>query len=423
LQLFRLKGAQRKLKLDIQKIEKSKLSEDIRKKYQTSDLVTHLQNINFDQSYSLIPFESPQTIDNDSSFLHSSTDPLHSSHYFSNSNMHQAGMFDQVNGQAHESNMTSFSFGCKENFNNKYGDKDMMIDDSFIVNCARRTSVISFAPQLAPTPKLYMNTTHNSLDVKPEIKNPQFSQALEPMNTQDCVPMLSNNSPMKSQTNDAVMHPFSKKHDFENSILPPDEPSKYFQQWLNANRFDGIMQKLLNYATNDFLRLSKNDLIIITGNTAEAIRCYNLAHNVQIIPKLSIFLKFTTADYFCAIYFDLLTPADFIAKINKTYRDFLTDNSGRQLIGKDLTNSHDFSNQTGILQPWNEYEYNVLLRQNNILIRISDDLVKNLKMDSKYLVTLEKFDFQFEPLNSCVNETSMMLDLKKRFRLILSLVD
>jgi hypothetical protein len=54
VQLFRLKGAQRKLKTDRNKIEKN--PPDLRKRYQPSSKVTLLYNCPFDPLYSLLPF-------------------------------------------------------------------------------------------------------------------------------------------------------------------------------------------------------------------------------------------------------------------------------------------------------------------------------------------------------------------------------
>ena len=54
IQLFRLKGAQRKLKTDKSKIERLN-PPDLRKRYQASDKVTVLNNSQFDPLYSLMP--------------------------------------------------------------------------------------------------------------------------------------------------------------------------------------------------------------------------------------------------------------------------------------------------------------------------------------------------------------------------------
>ena len=54
IQLFRLKGAQRKLKTDKSKIERLN-PPDLRKRYQASDKVTLLNNSQFDPLYSLMP--------------------------------------------------------------------------------------------------------------------------------------------------------------------------------------------------------------------------------------------------------------------------------------------------------------------------------------------------------------------------------
>lgn len=56
VQLFRLKGAQRKLKTDRNKVERLS-PPDLRKRYQPSSKITILNNCPFDPLYSLLPFE------------------------------------------------------------------------------------------------------------------------------------------------------------------------------------------------------------------------------------------------------------------------------------------------------------------------------------------------------------------------------
>ncbi len=443
LQLFRLKGAQRKLKLDIQKIDKSKLSEEIRKKYQASDLVTHLHNISFDQSYSLIPFQSPQITENIPGFKHNSlcnTDSLYMPHipYCSNNycdeSTPQLGANEQLNGQVHENSMVNtFSFGSKENYSNKYDVKDIMIDDlcatsgtlanRYTQSKSSRRSSITSNQTLLGLSKPYTNMTSDHLSLKSEMKVPMLlhSPAAEVASSHD-LPVYLNGAVLKCPSDSPISNALSKTKDTDNMILPNDESFEYFQQWLISKRFTTIMHKLQNFTTNDFLRLSKDDLIIITGDTAEAIRCFNLAHNVQIIPKLTIYLKFSNSDYFCAIYFDILTPKEFITKINESYTTYKTDNSYTG-IEDNIMQYEDSSSSTNPKKSCMGHEYNVFLKQNNILIKISDDVLKNLKKDSKYTVSLEKFDVQIDRNSSCNNDSRIFNSSKTGFRIILNLIE
>ena len=67
IQLFRLKGAQRKLKTDRSKIERLNPS-DLRKRYQPSSKVTLLYNCPFDPLYSMMPL--PRDVDNARHYCH-----------------------------------------------------------------------------------------------------------------------------------------------------------------------------------------------------------------------------------------------------------------------------------------------------------------------------------------------------------------
>ena len=83
--------------------------------------------------------------------------------------------------------------------------------------------------------------------------------------------------------------------------LPNDYSNKYLLDWLITNRFDHLTQVFISYTTNDLLRLSKEDMINLCG-APDGIRCYNMAHNIHIRPKLTLFVTFAESSYYSALF-------------------------------------------------------------------------------------------------------------------------
>lgn len=83
--------------------------------------------------------------------------------------------------------------------------------------------------------------------------------------------------------------------------LASDCSNKYVQEWLVANRFAHLFDTFAHYTSNDILRLSKEDLVSLCG-APDGIRCFNVAHNIQIKPRLTLFVTFQRQSYFSAIF-------------------------------------------------------------------------------------------------------------------------
>lgn len=83
--------------------------------------------------------------------------------------------------------------------------------------------------------------------------------------------------------------------------LASDSSNKYVQEWLVANRFAHLLDTFAHYTSNDILRLTKEDLVSLCG-PPDGIRCFNVAHNIQIKPRLTLFVTFQRQSYFSAVF-------------------------------------------------------------------------------------------------------------------------
>ncbi len=102
----------------------------------------------------------------------------------------------------------------------------------------------------------------------------------------------SSNTNLSNNNNDNI---------FRSKTLPNDCGHKFVQEWLVVNRFNHLLHLFVNYTSNDILRLSKEDMINLCG-APDGIRCFNMAHNILIKPKLTIFVTFQNQTYFSAIF-------------------------------------------------------------------------------------------------------------------------
>jgi hypothetical protein len=111
-----------------------------------------------------------------------------------------------------------------------------------------------------------------------------------------------------------------------NTPLPHDSNNKVVQEWLLANRFGHLLQLFTNYTSNDLLRLSKEDLINLCG-APDGIRCFNIAHNIRIRPKLTIFIRFLNQSYYSAIFLADWQSKFLIDKIFSLYSAYINSTS------------------------------------------------------------------------------------------------
>lgn len=133
------------------------------------------------------------------------------------------------------------------------------------------------------------------------------------------------NSTLQNQAQTSQLQP---KVGFLNNLLPYDCNSKYVQDWLIANRFCHLLHLFNNYTSNDILRLSKEDLISLCG-APDGIRCFNLAHNIQIKPKLTIFVTFQSQNHYSAIFLTDWKSKFLINKIFSYYSSFIQNINGQ----------------------------------------------------------------------------------------------
>lgn len=162
------------------------------------------------------------------------------------------------------------------------------------------------------------------------------------------------------------------------------------------------MPLLTAYATNDVLRLSKEDLVKLCG-TADGIRLYNLAHNIQIKPKLSIFVTFRERSFFSAIFLAEWKAEFLVRKIIAAYLSSSSNRikssstatkeiEDREVNSDDQTHQHqskedENEEKSRLVNSLNEYE--LFLRVRGVLVKTSDEVLNNLQDQSKFMVTFE----------------------------------
>ncbi len=441
IQLFRLKGAQRKLKTDRLKIERLN-PPDLKKRYQTSESVTILYNSAFDSLYSLLPFDR-----NELSQLQSSHRRQQQLHQQQALTTNQNDLFDQnfdsMKSTSYFTNQTPPSFCCDNDltttttnqiisnnstlneslqfyvennsftFNENSGSKfnlikELMVDDitaiidevsdnEHLLSLSNRlqnktktepdnlfslvsssTSTKPLLPSSVSLPNdLSMLGTTNKINICPATPTTDLSTTKQVYSTQVVA--------VKNTTARLSLQPAIKIA--PNSALINDETSKYVQQWLTANRFSNLLPIFKNYTSNDFLRLSKDDLIKLCG-APDAIRCYNLAHNIQICPRLTMFVKFNEQDYFYAVY---LNDCKFKCLIKRLVY-FYNNQKPQQniMIGTDISASQVVSN--GIMLDSNQYSidpcenYELFLKFKGVLIKMTDEVLTNVHDETKFLV-------------------------------------
>ena len=142
-----------------------------------------------------------------------------------------------------------------------------------------------------------------------------------PQNSGDTMPLQRSNSAVYLQ--------------LQSFALMPDCGSKYVQEWLYTNRFSSLLHLFSHYGSNDILRLSKDDLIKLCG-APDGIRCYNLAHNIQIKSKLTIFVTFQSSQsYFSAIFLADWKCKFLVKRLFSLFTGFVSGLSGSNSGEKD----------------------------------------------------------------------------------------
>jgi len=181
----------------------------------------------------------------------------------------------------------------------------------------------------------------------------------------------SSNTNLSNNNNDNI---------FRSKTLPNDCGHKFVQEWLVVNRFNHLLHLFVNYTSNDILRLSKEDMINLCG-APDGIRCFNMAHNILIKPKLTIFVTFQNQTYFSAIF---LADWKRTKKLENSKID--NNNNNKESISiKNSTEHHQLNEQM-----YNsKLEYELFLKIKDILVQTTDEVLNNLNDQSRFLVKFE----------------------------------
>ena len=422
IQLFRLKGAQRKLKTDRSKIERLN-PPDLRKRYQPSNKITMLYNCPYDQLFSLLPFNNhnhTQQIINHNDNTGSSNNDSHQCDFnslymnpISNNNLSQInsntraaypnygiGMvstpyvtnpneylsynnealtnslsgtderhhfyYDQnlASLNSYNTNQTLINKSIKENslhemvsassssiqpsyhdLGNVTASTNISYQNEDHFRYKRKSSINNSSSNLytlnnncgskykmaklnETTSAGYVSSSSNSINKTPppsNVSSSPSSPALSPSNVNfsnqyqnQYSTNVSANTTNLTNINSSLIGSSSSL----NYPLAHDCNNKYVQEWLINNRFCHLIHLFTSYTSNDFLRLSKEDMINLCG-APDGIRCFNMAHNIQIRPKLTIFITFQSQTYFSAIFLADWKSKFLIHKIFNHYYQFL----------------------------------------------------------------------------------------------------
>ena len=118
----------------------------------------------------------------------------------------------------------------------------------------------------------------------------------------------------------------------EHTWLARDCSSRHVQEWLAANRLGQLRDTFAHYTSNDILRLSKEDMVSLCG-APDGIRCFNVAHNMQVRPRLTLFVTFQRQSYFSAVFIAEWKSKSLSQKILELYGSFV---SHANSVGKDV---------------------------------------------------------------------------------------
>ncbi len=432
IQLFRLKGAQRKLKTDRLKIERLNPT-DLKRRYQKSDSFTLLYNTQFDNLYSLVPLDryelgqlqlkNKQLL---TKFQNDSTDPIQPKSASVNepkceknntiylNNPPQFCCEHEINNNNSET-LQYFLENNSFNFNDGKFDiiKELMIDDlTSIIDDDEETD--NFMNSLSiPSRRNSLNTMTKSNDSSiftpitntGNINKPFLATGSLPHDLCSKQQNLVTPKEIKTTTTIATKQLFfsqmSENHTISSTtqqvaplanaykILPnlplkTDLTSTYLNQWLVANRFTHLIPIFQNYTTNDFLRLTKDDLIKLCG-APDAIRCYNLAHNIQICPRLSFLVKLVDQIFFSAIYLPDCKVKHLTKRLIQFYNSQKIDSfkPESQTVNQSNGNLQQKFKKTDIDI---DEKFELYMKFKGVLIKISDEVLCNINNDTKFNV-------------------------------------
>ena len=201
---------------------------------------------------------------------------------------------------------------------------------------------------------------------------------------------------------------------FQNFALLPDCNSKYVHEWLFTNRFSQLLHLFSNYGSNDILRLSKDDLIKLCG-APDGIRCYNLAHNIQIKSKLTIFVTFQNSQsYFSAIFLSDWKCKFIVKRLFSLFSSYVNNSNGdkeakisqltikdEQIVDNNSNNSNGQTSSTNVYTEESEEddndsdEHSQNANQKCDSIDKNEDNVLYKNTDDEKLTTIENQDYLY----------------------------
>lgn len=178
---------------------------------------------------------------------------------------------------------------------------------------------------------------------------------------------------------------------YVNNSLPYNCTSKYLQEWMISNRFGNLLNVFINYTTNDLLRLSKEDMISLCG-APDGIRCFNMAHNIQIKPKLTIFVTFQAQSYFSAIFLTDWKSKCLVEKICSLYGSYVkglkSENADSENNKGNQASLH-YSMYSQVASCLGHFDFELFLKIKGILVKTTDEVLNNLQDQSRFLIEFD----------------------------------
>ena len=452
IQLFRLKGAQRKLKTDRSKIERLN-PPDLRKRYQPSNKITILNNCSYDWLFSLLPFvkepnQHVSEINSDIDNYQTTNSHFSTSVDYTNNSYSQANNHGFVQSQPYQNLVNGSSIEFMNNINqnqyiNHYSSLDMpnqnesgfymensyqqinqnnlsnsMQNHDYGYNRMKRTSSFNSVGNFQNLkPNKIQKTAITSTVSSPQIFSTNFNNmsSLASSSASSSSSTSSSPSPISPiinfQHSQSVGNQQYTQIEYQNTShscpLLYDCTNKYVQEWLIQNRFYNLLGIFSNYTSNDVLRLSKEDMVTLCGG-ADGIRCYNMAHNIPIKPKLTIFVTFDEQSYYSAIYLNESKSHFLLTKLlngfslyvkslkngeeksDKSSESEDEDDEKKFKSKKDLTTLHEKIISGNL-------EYEIFLKIKGALVRTTDEVLNNFEDQSKFLIEFEISELKIDP--------------------------
>lgn len=161
------------------------------------------------------------------------------------------------------------------------------------------------------------------------------------------------------------------------------------------------MSKNKNFYVYRLVQLLKAQFITVANKIYYylGIRLYNLAHNIQIKPKLSIFVTFSARSYYTAVFLtewkvDYLIQriiSAFFAYVKSPAKNDTAKTPYIDLQAVENSNSENANNNDLICNELTNRlnDYELFLKVQGVLVKTNDEVLNNLQDQSKFLVSFE----------------------------------